>query len=187
MSQFEQYSDEKLIALLKENNPQAFTEIYKRNWDKLLTVASNKLSDLLIAEELVQEIFLDIWKRRHDIKLIDRIDRYLAAALKYKVINYRHKQAISQKYIDYSKQQDPAYYSMEDYLQFDELKSKLERLVTELPEKCQLVYKMSREEGLSQKEIAERLVIAEKTVEAHLTRALKKIRAGINYLISLFC
>ena len=187
MSQFENYSDEKLLVLLKQSDPKAFTEIYRRYWDKLLIVASNKLSEILVAEELVQDIFLDIWKRRQTLTLSDHIERYLATALKYKVINYRHKMAVAQKFVDYSKRNDDQdYYSMENYLQFEELKNKLEKLVTQLPEKCQLVYKLSREEGLSQKEIAKRLLIAEKTVEAHLTRALKKLKSGLNYIICLF-
>ncbi|MGX1642174.1 RNA polymerase sigma-70 factor [Sphingobacterium sp. NPDC055431] len=187
MSHFDKYSDEKLLVLLKDSDPKAFTEIYKRYWDKLLVIASNKLSDILVAEEIVQDIFLDIWKRRQSIRLSDQIERYLAAALKYKIINYRHRLAVEQKFVDYSKRsEDEKFYSMENYLQFEELKTKLEKLVTQLPEKCQLVYKLSREEGLSQKEIAKRLLIAEKTVEAHLTRALKKIKSGLNYIICLF-
>lgn len=143
MSHFDKYSDEKLLVLLKDSDPKAFTEIYKRYWDKLLVIASNKLSDILVAEEIVQDIFLDIWKRRQSIKLSDQIERYLAAALKYKIINYRHRLAVEQKFVDYSKRSDDEkFYSMENYLQFEELKTKLEKLVTQLPEKCQLVYKL---------------------------------------------
>lgn len=180
------YSDTNLIQALKQNNSKAFTEIYNRYWDKTFTVAANKLGDIFQAQELVQELFLDIWKRRESLSVLDHLDRYLATALKYKIINLRRKRIIEQKYILHSKTHDAgAYYSLEQQLQFEELKSRLEKLVTSLPKKCKLVYKLSREEGLAQKDIAARLGIAEKTVEAHLTRALKVLKSGIQYLFYL--
>ncbi len=187
MSNIKTYTDSELLVLLKEDNPKAFTEIYHRYWDRLYTVAGNKLDDLFLAQELVQEIFLDFWKRRESLSLKDNINGYLATALKYKIINIRHRRTIEQKYVDHAKKSDSLAYSMEQELQFEELKSRLQGLVAKLPDKCQLVYKLSREEGLSQKEIAKQLEIAEKTVEAHLTRALKAIRSGLKYIISLFC
>ena len=180
MKKFKNYSDSELLMLLKQSNSSAFTEIYNRYWDKLYVVASNKLDDLYTAEEIVQDIFLDIWRRRETLPCAENIGGYLAVALKYKIINIRQRRIIEQRYIDESKvlgiQQ---IYMLENYLQFDELKNRLDDLVAQLPEKCQLIYKLSREEGLPQKRIAEKLGIAEKTVEAHLTRALKAIRSKI--------
>jgi len=186
MNQKDPYTDAELLVLLKENNPKAFTEIYNRYWDKLYVVAGNKLGDLFQAQEIVQEIFLDLWRRREKLSVIENLNAYLATALKYKVINFRHKRTVEQKYVDHAKQADEQSYSMENYLQFEELKSKLERLVAKLPEKCQMVYKLSREEGLSQKEIAKKLEITEKTVEAHLTRALKSLKSGLRFLLYFF-
>ena len=68
-------------------------------------------------------------------------------------------------------------------LEFDELKSRLETLVSNLPEKCRLVYKLSREQGLSQKQIAREYGISEKTVEAHIGKALKALRTGLGQLL----
>lgn len=186
MDNFKDRSDEELLQLLKDGNPKAFTAIYNRYWDKLYVVAANKMSDLYQAQELVQEIFLDIWKRRAAITLNSSLNAYLATALKYKIINWRHRKSIEQRYVDHAKVADEQEYSMENYLQFEELKAKLERLVAKLPEKCQLVYKLSRDEGLSQKEIAKQLDITEKTVEAHLTRALKVLRSGLRMILYFF-
>lgn len=135
MSSLNKFTDSELLVLLKENNSRAFTEIYNRYWEKLFTVAGNKLQAPFPAQELVQEFFLDIWKRRANLTLSDQIDRYLATALKYKIINIRHKKTIEQRYLDYAKQKDAqSYYSMESYLQFEELKERLEKLVKKLPE-----------------------------------------------------
>ncbi|WP_293915915.1 MULTISPECIES: RNA polymerase sigma-70 factor [unclassified Sphingobacterium] len=183
MVSFTKYSDSELIALLKQGNSNAFTEVYNRYWDKLYIVAANKLNDEYLAEEVVQDIFLDIWKRKEMLGLLHNIGSYLGAALKYKIINIRHRRTIEQRYQDASENLE-LYYSMENYLQFDELKDRLEKLVAQLPEKCQLIYKLSRDEGIPQKRIAQMLNIAEKTVEAHLTRALKALRSGIKMIIS---
>ena len=179
-------TDSELLVMLKNNNPKAFTDIYNRYWDKLYVVAANKLGDLFQAQEIVQEIFLDLWRRREKLAVTENLNGYLATALKYKVINLRQKRTVEQKYVEHAKKSDVQAYSMENYLQFDELKAKLERLVAKLPEKCQMVYKLSREEGLSQKEIAQKLEITEKTVEAHLTRALKTLKSGLRYLLFFF-
>jgi len=129
------FTDSELLVLLKENNSRAFTEIYHRYWEKLFTVAGNKLHPPFPAQELVQDFFLDIWKRRANLTLSDQIDRYLATALKHKIINIRHKKTIEQRYLVYAKQKDfQSYYSMESYLQFEELKERLKKLVKKLPE-----------------------------------------------------
>ena len=77
--------------------------------------------------------------------------------------------------------------STEKQVSFDELQHELTALVHSLPEKCQLVYKLSREAGYSQKEIAHHLSISEKTVESHLSRAVKTLRLGLkNFLTHIF-
>ncbi len=180
MGDYAGQTDEQLITLLQNNNEAAFTELYNRYWEKLLVVASNKLGDLLLSEELVQDIFLDIWNRRHSLHFSVKTSTYLAAALKYKVIDARAKRTrIQQQQQELVKHQTLADYSTENQLRFDELLQRLATLVAELPDKCQLVYKLSKEDGLSQKSIAEKLNISEKTVESHLSRAVKNLKSGL--------
>ena len=93
------------------------------------------------------------------------------------------KRSLYNKYADYSLNVIPiSSNSTEDWLEFEELKSRLELLVSNLPEKCRLVYKMSRENGMSQKQIAEEFCISEKTVEAHIGKALKVLRTGLGQI-----
>lgn len=186
MQSFRHISDEQLFSLIKDGVTEAFTEIYNRYWDKLFAVAANKLGDSFLAQEVVQELFVDVWRRRETIELQKSANIYLAAALKYKVINarlYRKKETENlHKWQEYSA--DSTIHSQEP-LGFEELKAQLEALVTNLPEKCQLVYRLSRDEGYTHKEIASQLNISEKTVESHLTRALKILRGKFDYFISL--
>lgn len=91
MNAYLTYSDEYLLALLKNSDEGAFTEIYNRYWEKLLFMAGVRLRDLSVAEDLVQDIFLDIWNRRFDLEVEGRLEAYLAASIKYRIINVQVK------------------------------------------------------------------------------------------------
>ncbi|HVW62432.1 MAG TPA: RNA polymerase sigma-70 factor [Puia sp.] len=181
--------DDTLVKLLRRGNDAAFTEIYHRYWNRLFSVAANKLNyDLKLAEELVQDIFLDLWHRRGILDIRSSLSLYLAAAMKYKVIDARLKKKRMAAYAEnLAAQTSPGDTSTEKQISFDELQHELSALVSSLPEKCQLVYKLSREAGYSQKEIARHLSISEKTVESHLARAVKTLRLGLkNFLTHIW-
>ena len=182
------FDDDKLVQLLQKGNDAAFTEIYHRYWDKLFSVAANKLQfDLKLAEELVQDIFLDLWHRREVLDIRGSLSLYLAAAMKYKVIDARLKKQRQRAYAEnLAATTADGDTSTEKQISFDELQHRLSALVHDLPEKCQLVYKLSREAGYSQKEIAHQLSISEKTVESHLARAVKTLRLGLKQFLTHF-
>lgn len=183
MSSYIAYSDCELMNLLRSGDKSAFSEIYNRYWKKLFTVASNKIGQPEEAEEIVQDIFISLWDRRMEITITSSLNAYLAVSVKYRVIKILAKRYQHNKYEEHSLAFMPcSTNSTEDWLEFLELKSRLEILVAELPEKCRLVYKASREKGYSQKQIAEEFGIAEKTVEAHLSKALKSLRTGLGQM-----
>lgn len=174
-------SDEELFLLIRSGEEAAFSEIYNRYWKKLLTVAINKTDgNVEEAEEIVQDIFVSLWKRRDQLELSSNLGNYLAASVKYRVIKNLARKDLRRRY----ESENPHIFSTsdnstQDWLDFEELQSRLEALVAALPERCQLIYRMSRENGYSQKEIAGELSISEKTVEAHLGKALKSLRNGL--------
>lgn len=186
MAAFSTLTDTELLSLLKDGDSAAFTEIYNRYWKKLFTVAGNKIKDLDDAEEIVQDIFVALWNRRERLQVTGTLGAYLAVSVKYKVIKALDKRYHQQQYADYSRHTlsllDD---STQEWLQFDELKSRLSELVASLPEKCRLVYQLSRDSGYSQKQIAEELNISEKTVEAHMGKALKALRTGLNNFLTI--
>lgn len=178
MGLLSEYTDTQLVDLLSKDDRPAFTELYNRYWSRLFTVAANKLDkDLESAEELVQDIFLDLWRRRKDLGGITCVSAYLAVAVKYKVIDarlrkrrlktYKARSADSLSIIDTS---------TEERLRFNELQKRLALVVQDLPERSRLIYTLSRDSGYTHKQIATRLSISNKTVEAHLSRIIKLIR-----------
>jgi len=181
-----QWDDEQLMELTRNGDRAAFTELYQRYWKKLFVVAANKLKDHAVAEELAQDILADIWYRRKQINITTTVNAYLSVALKYKIIDFmarlNHRQRYQNQLAD-----NPQDNSTQDWLSFVELKDRLSRLVNNLPEKCRIVYELSRDKGYTHKQIAIELGIAEKTVEAHLSKALKNLRAKLgSFLFSLF-
>lgn len=183
MVSYAAYSDIELLDLLRSGDKAAFSEIYNRYWKKIFTVAANKIGQSEEAEEIVQDIFISMWNRRESITITTSLNAYLAVSVKYRVIKILAKRNLYNRYTDHSLNILPQFdNSTQDWLEFEELKSRLALLVIQLPEKCRLVYKLSREEGMSQKQIAEEFGISEKTVEAHIGKALKHLRTGLGQL-----
>lgn len=179
MTAYSGFTDEELTALLKEGNHAAFTEIYRRYWKKLFFIAGKKLNCLTDAEEVVQNIFLSLWNRRETIIITTTLVAYLTVSVKYCILKILDKQYHQEKYAQ-SIAKNVLDDSTQQWLEFLDLKEILDKYITELPEKCQLVFKMSRNQNMSQKQIAEELKISEKTVEAHLGKAIKTLRTKFN-------
>lgn len=178
--------DSELIVLLKQDDRSAFTEIYNRYWKKLFAVAGQKVFELEEAREIVQHIFISLWERRASLHIEGSLSAYLSVSVKYRIINSLDKHYIRKQYLDNLPPVSEIDNSTQEWLEFEELKERLAALVADLPEKCRLVFTMSREQGLSQKEIARELDIAEKTVEAHLGKAIKTLKTGLkSFLLSL--
>ena len=176
-----------LLRCLQAGQEAAFTEIYNRYWKKLFYVAAQKLQNLSEAEEVVQDIFLDLWKRREALQITTCLEAYLAVCVKYKVINILARKSRQQRYQLQASQQPLSDHSTIQVLQLQELKEQLVNETAKLPEKCQLVFRLSREGGFSHKQIASRLGISEKTVESHLSKALRTLRTSLScFLASLF-
>lgn len=177
-------SDEELLEQLQAGSKQAFTVLYDRYWKKLFTTAANKLNNLDEAEDVVQQIFISIWNRREELEIQSSFSAYLAVAVKYRVLKclnarfrYKHFSDITSNGAIAELSDD----STQLWLDYHDISNRVELLVEALPEKCRLVYEMSRIEGRSHKEIAATLELSEKTIEWYITKALKFIRTGLKF------
>jgi RNA polymerase sigma-70 factor (family 1) len=171
------YTDQQLLDLIRTDDRGAFTELYNRYWDKTYAVALHRLDDEHEAEEVVQEVFLSIWQRRATLQLTHTVATYLAVAVKYKVINHLAKQHRRQLQHDELTISSPIVAdSTADWLHEKELRQLLEKTISQLPEKCRIVFLLSRNENKTYAEIAAELNISQKTVEAHMSKALRELR-----------
>ncbi|QNL47868.1 RNA polymerase sigma-70 factor [Olivibacter sp. SDN3] len=182
---YNQYKDNELLMQLVAGKQQALEALYNRYWDRLFVVAANLLGSPEEAEECVQNVFIGLWKRRENLQLTHSLHTYLAVAVKYQALsvlsrNQRRKERPSQIGFD----DDPidAVSPEADFIA-KELRTRIEQSINRLPPQCQLVFRMSREQDKSVKEIAESLGLSENTVKMHLKNANKKLRSDLLFYI----
>ncbi|TDX01539.1 RNA polymerase sigma-70 factor [Dinghuibacter silviterrae] len=171
-------SDQALLALLKQGQESAFTEIYRRYWERLLGVGYAYTRNKEAAEEIVHDVLLRLWRQRAGVD-IESLGAYLGTAVKFSVF----KALLKEKRRSDIRSRMPLTESSasdEDAIEARFLKDYLDGVIENLPEKCRLVYQYSRGEQLSVVEIAERMQISPKTVESHITRALRTLRHSLS-------
>lgn len=128
------------------------------------------------AKEVVQEVFLSVWKHVDDLRDDGNLKGYLHTATYHKCLNYLNKNRLLQVPLEELTLVDPAYSAEGGNLEAAELKDLIFEEIGRLPETCRKVFLLSRQKELSYKEIADQLGIAPKTVENHIGRALKRLR-----------
>lgn len=185
MGNLSKYSDEELILMLSESNEKALREIYDRYWTKLIAQARWDLHDEVEAEDCIQEVFIKLWNCRQGLTLKHKLSTYLYRAVKNQTINMLEKRYARKNQVPVNAMQTVQLFSpaADESLLEKEMLQILESAIEALPEKCSRIYKMSRMDGKSNKEIAEKLDIAEKTVEGHITRAIKQVSTYISVSI----
>jgi len=176
--------DSELLEMLgHEDATLAFSELYNRYWDKLFGAAYKRVKSVETAEEIVQDLFTDIWTRRKTLDIRSELPVYLFSAIKYRVINQVHRQMVKNTFEYNNSAYSELDNSTEELVIVNDLKYHLENNVRLLPVKCREVYQLSRDGHQSNKAIAKQLSISEKTVENQITRALKKLRTSLNVFL----
>lgn len=184
-------SDDELIVLFKDGTELAFREIYLRYWKDVFQVAYKKVHYKELAEELTQNLFMDLWRRRDSVQ-INSISCYLFGSLKYSIINHYKSQLVKENYQHQAKATTSGSVANTDYLvMLHELSDALSEGIALLPKKTGEVFKMSRIDNCSVKDISRQLNISEKAVEYHITQSLKSMRFHLReylflYLIIIF-
>ncbi len=182
------YDDDALFALVKQGNELAFKEIYNRYSKRLFQYIYNHLHVRESSEELVQEVFFALWARRSSIAITSSLSAYLFGASKHKLLNEMRagkvRKVYAQDFFSFKKQHFDN--SNEEWQGLNDLENAIEESLAGLPQKCQTVFRLSRQQHLSISHIASQLQISTKTVENYLTQALKHLRAGLGEFIPMF-
>lgn len=182
-------SDAELWILILNDDYRAFTALFHRHWLKMYNTALRYLHDEQASEEVVHDLFLNIWNRKRHLN-ISEFDKYFKAATRYQVYAYlkKHKDT-SVVYLDTVVES----YDVHDYnnadktIAYKELETRLNKHLTMLPLRCKEIFLMSRMQHYTNFEIAEKLGINKRTVENQLTYALQSIRVNMKDILFSIC
>lgn len=176
--------EKELIRDLKKGGKQAFEEIYNRYWEKLLSTGYYFSGDRQAAEDIVHDVMISLWERRNDIE-IESLSSYLGTAVKFSVFKMLARQK-RQREIASGIPQPHSIKDIEEKLDAKFLEEYANGVLDNLPEQTRLIFQYSRQEELPVKEIAEKMKISGKSVEYHITKALKKLRDSFKKIKLLF-
>jgi RNA polymerase sigma-70 factor (family 1) len=186
MQDYSVLSDFELAAFLKQGDPLAFTEVYDRYWSVLYLHARRMLRDDQEAQDIVQELFAEVWRRAPEISYNVKLSSYLYKSIRNRVFDYiEHKKVVD----DYQRSliefiaTDSA--SSDELVRERELALIIEQEIAALPPKMREVFELSRKQHLSYREIGEQLGISEHTVKRQVSNALGILRTklGVSSII----
>lgn len=182
------HTDETLLSLVADGDKDAFTMLYRRYWQSLFTSAARALRSKTDAADLVQDIFLSIWNRRHELHITGSLAAYLQTSVKYSVIKFVEKNITRRDYLVLLTEMLVHYQppDVESQLQIKEMQTVIQSAVEQMPNKMREVYQLSRQHHLSHKEIADRLGISDETVKKHIQHALQIIKTAIKQNATTF-
>ena len=159
-------------------------ELYKTHHKRMCNHALNIIGDMDAAQDIVQEVFVKVWKNMDEIEMGDYFKYYLLKATTSTSLNYLQKTKRFREIKEEVKQASPPKPEEQDPAQLEELKRSIRSAIDRLPPKCKMVYILCRQEDMSYKEVAEHMDISIKTVENQMGIALKKLREDLkDYVI----
>lgn len=174
-------SNTELIKRLKEGDIKAFDEIYRSYCNRLFGFVLNIIKQESDAEEIVQEVFVRIWSSRNKIDEFASFDSFLFTIAYNNTMSLLRKRVNEQKYLDHLKNIQKEGFSNDiiDELHYQELHQRYKQVINQLTPRQKEIYLLSREEGLTYKEIAEKTGISKNTVEIHMTKAINFIKNNL--------
>lgn len=178
------YDDKNCLSELK-NDKTKFSKLYDKYWKNLFAIAFHKCRDQSMAEDCVQDVFLSLLNHKNPAS-IENLEAYLTRAVKYAILRAIYKYNRTQYLDDYPDDTEMGERAVEDAIEEKNLKEHLFNKVEELPKQCRIIFKSSRQDHLSNDEIAEKMNISKRTVENQLSKALKVLREYLSIIFYFF-
>ncbi len=175
-------TDADWIARIRAGDREAFEALVRHYADRLCGFVYNHIGDADATQELVQDLFLWIWRNRHQWEIRGALTTYLYRAARNRAISHIRHHRLERRWRDQATRQVQSVTdsrSTEHASAEQDLRSGLARALEILPDRCRQVFLLSRAHGLSNAEIGETLEISPKTVEIHMSRALAILRTEL--------
>lgn len=179
------HSDTQLIQLLASDDQRAFDTLYERYFNQLFNYAYEKTGDRFLAQEVVQELFINLWQYRGRLSITNAVKAYIFTSAKHLIIDQYRRESSRIRHADtFFSRQTLSSNQTEEQVSVNELQQTYANFLDQLPEKCRQVFTLSRQ-GFTNHEIGQQVGIAEKTVEQHITKALRLLRQHLPEHLSL--
>jgi RNA polymerase sigma-70 factor, ECF subfamily len=187
------FPDKELLTRIKKEDINAFEKLYFDMHPRLFAFSRKFIDDAELSKDIVQEVFFEFWEGRNVIDINTSLKSYLFRMIHNKCLNHIRSQKIHNRYTNYTeiklKQAELLFYDEDpdayESIFFKEIQKILDNSILELPESCREVFTLSRLNGLSNKEIAEKLNISVRTVENQVYRALKILKEKLKDYIPI--
>jgi RNA polymerase sigma-70 factor (ECF subfamily) len=168
-----------LIGKMKAGDRESFNQIFRRFYPPLTRFCIRFVGDTDTAAEIVQDLFVKLWSGREKVNFTTGFEPYMLRAVRNAAITFinkerSHAEANERVFSGDSDNNDPS-----ETLQSNNLEASYRQVLAAMPEKRREVFLASRFEGLKYNEIAEKLGVSQKTVEAHMSAAIKQLREGL--------
>jgi RNA polymerase sigma-70 factor (ECF subfamily) len=180
MTAYNKLTNEQLIILLKKDDQQAFTEIYNRYAKSLAGFAASKLYNLDDAKDILHDLFVKLWENRAQLNINSNLQSYLFSMIRHRIIDKIRKNVTRQEYASMQQSLSAFYqHSIDKQVEARELNLAIQKSLDQLPPRVKEIYKLSREDGLSNHEIAEKLNLSEQTIKNQVSVAIKHLRKSL--------
>lgn len=167
---------QKLANQIKQGDIRGYELLFKTYYQALCNFANTYLNNIDESEDLVQEVFVKIWDKRHDLDITSSIKAYLFQAVKNACFNQLKHQKVKNKHKEHLFHQSESSIDINSQIETNQLSLLIEEAIEKMPEKRRNIFYLSRHEGLKYQEIADKLNISIKTVETQMGLALKHLR-----------
>ena len=176
-----QRKEKHLLSRLRNSNVDAYKYLFNKYYTDLYYFTRKFLNNKEVAEEIVQDVFINIWENRASLNINSSIKSYLYTAVKNRAINYL-KSKINN--IDFVAIDNVAHENLvlqtEQSVETEELDDLIQKAVLSLPPRCKEMFHLSRNSGMTYQEIADALGVSKETVKTQISEAIKKIKAFLN-------
>ena len=175
-----------IFKKIQEGSLKEFERVFRDFYPLLCQYALRFVKDIDQSEEIVQELFYQLWKQRKQLEIHTSLKAYLYRATYHNCLHFMRQKAQANKYEDYIRRQVKKEDTPAEVLNEKEMYGIIEDTLETLPQRCSKIFRMNRFEGLRYKEIADKLSISVKTVEANMGKALKALRKNLKDYAGLF-
>lgn len=185
MTGYQHNTDAELIEKMQQEDAFAFSELYERYAAMLLQHATSVLSLRADAEDVVHDVFANIWTKSKEIHIHTSVKSYLFTALRNNMLNRLQRSKVIDNYLDALQKHldQQSGLSPDEQLYEKDTRIRINTSLEKLPRKMREVFVLSRVHEYSYKEISEKLNISNDTVKSHIKNALKILRKGFQYFI----